>query len=57
MELIRDGRQKVGIMGRCIEALVRRDESTDATAGAVFIADGIHALIALQAQAQGKRKR
>jgi hypothetical protein len=57
MELIRDGRNKVGIMGQCIEALVRGDDGINATAGAVFIADGIHALIALQAQTQGKRKR
>ncbi len=57
MELIRDGRQRVGIMGQCIEALVRGDDGIDATAGAVFIADGIHALIALQAQALGRKKR
>lgn len=57
MELVRDGRQKVGIMGRCIEALVRGDEGADATAGAVFIADGIHALIALQANALGRKRR
>ena len=57
MDLIRDGRQKVGIMGQCIEALVRGDDTTDATAGAVFIADGIHALIALQAHAMGRKRR
>ena len=57
MELIRDGRQRVGIMGQCIEALVRGDEGPDATAGAVFIADGIHALLSLQANAMGRKRR
>lgn len=57
MERISEGRQKVGIMGQCIEALLRGDEGTDATAGAVFIADGIQALITLQAKATGRTRR
>ena len=57
MDRISEGRSKVGIMGQCIEALVRGDEGTDATAGAVFIADGIQALISLQANATGRKRR
>lgn len=57
MDRISEGRNKVGIMGQCIEALVRGDEGIDATAGAVFLADGIHALLALQAHATGRKRR
>lgn len=48
--LVDDGRKRPGVMAQSIRALLRGDDSADALAGAVAIADGIHALLAIAKQ-------
>jgi hypothetical protein len=55
MELVADGRQKPGRMALSIRALLSGEDSVEALAGAVAIADGIHAMIALAKRGGGRR--
>lgn len=44
-ELFEQGREgKIGVTAGCLAALLRGDESVDADAGALALADGIHEL-------------